>query len=114
MVNHISYYQSTGLQEKIYTAFRVWDRVKETISSQSLEWTDWKGSILAAGQTYSWNNVLVIGTSSFLGINLSGLYKAYTGTNKIIFDDNKGIALKGYRFRTYRKLSQTTFTKKPS
>lgn len=113
MVNHMSYYQSSGLQEKIYTAFRVWDRVKENIASESLDWTFWKGSILA-GQTYSWNNVLVIGTNSFFGVSLPNIYKTYTGTNKIVFDDNSGIALSGYRFRTYRKLSQTTFTKKPS
>lgn len=113
MMNHMSYYQSTGLQEKILTAFRVWDRVKETILASALEWSFWKGSLLQS-ETYTWNNVLVIGKSSFLGINLSDIYKAYVGTNKTIFDDNRGIRLSGYKFRTYTKTSDVSFIRKPS
>lgn len=113
MVNHLSYYQSTGLQEKIYTAFRVWDRVKETLTNQDLAWNFWRGTGSIVG-TFSWNNVLVISQSSSLGISLPEIFKAYVGTNKIIFDDNSGVSLSGYRFRTYRQITPVTFTKKPS
>jgi len=113
MVNHMSYYQSTGLQEKIFTTFRIWDRVKETLTNQDLAWQFWKGS-LSNVSTYSWNNVLVIGQSSTFGISLPEIFKAYVGTNKIIFDDNSGVSLKNYRFRTYGRLSAVSFSKKPS
>jgi hypothetical protein len=113
MVNHLSYYQSTGLQEKIFTTFRVWDRVRETLTNQELAWNFWRGTGQTIG-TYSWNNVLVIGQSSSLGISLPEIFKSYVGTNKIIFDDSQGIALSSYRFRTYRRLSSVSFTKKPS
>lgn len=113
MVNHISYYQSTGLQEKVLTTFRVWDRVKESLTNQELAWNFWRGTGSIVG-TYSWNNVLVIGQSSFLGISLPEIFKAYVGTNKIIFDDNGKVTMSGYRFRTYRRTSSVSFVKKPS
>jgi hypothetical protein len=113
MVNHVSYYQSTGLQEKILTTFRVWDRVKETISNEELDWDFWRGDGISLN-TYAWNNVLVIGQISNLGISLPEIFKAYVGTNKLIFEDNSGVRLSGYRFRTYRRVTPVTFTKKPS
>jgi hypothetical protein len=113
VMNHMSYYQSTGLQEKIFTTFRVWDRVRETLTNQELAWDFWKGTGSIIG-TYSWNNVLVIGQTSSLGISLPEIFKSYIGTNKIIFDDNSGVSLSGYRFRTYRRVSPVSFTKKPS
>jgi hypothetical protein len=113
LVNHLSYYQSTGLQEKVFTTFRIWDRVKETINNQQLAWSFWKGSLSALG-TFSWNNVLVIGRASTLGISLPEIFKTYVGTNKTIFDDNKKMSLLGYRFRTYKRTTSVSFTKKPS
>lgn len=113
MVNHVSYYQSTGLQEKITTTFRVWDRVKETVSNEDLDWDFWRGDGISLN-TYAWNNVLVISQASNLGISLPEIFKAYTGTNKMIFDDNSGVALGGYRFRTYKRISPVRFSKKPS
>lgn len=113
MVNHVSYYQSTGLQEKIYTTFRVWDRVKETIANSSLDWDFWRGGVTNTS-TYTWNNVLIIGQTSSLGISLPEIFKSYVGTNKYVFDDSDGIKFSDYRFRTYRRVSPVTFTKKPS
>ncbi len=113
MVNHVSYYQSTGLQEKIYTTFRVWDRVKETLTNQELAWNFWRGTGSIVG-TYSWNNVLIIGQTSSLGISLPEIFKSYVGTNKIIFDDSLGLSLSGYRFRTYKRANPVRIIKKPS
>ncbi len=113
MVNHVSYYQSTGLQEKISTTFRAWDRVKETLTNQDLAWNFWRGTGTIVG-SYSWNNVLVIGNPSILGISLTQIFKSYVGTNKTVFDDNLGVSLFGYKFRTYKKITPVTFTKKPS
>lgn len=113
MVNHLSYYQSTGLQEKIYTTFRIWDRVKETLTNETLFWNFWKGSGTSP-ETYTWNNVLIIGQSNSLGISLPEIFKSYVGTNKIIFDDASGVSLSNYRFRTYKRVTPVTFTKKPS
>lgn len=113
MVNHLSYYQSTGLQEKVFTTFRIWDRVKETLTNQELAWNVWRGTGAIVG-TFSWNNVLIIGQSSSLGISLSEIFKSYVGTNKIVFDDNGRVSLSDYRFRSYKRIGSVTFTKKPS
>jgi hypothetical protein len=113
MVNHVSYYQSTGLQEKVNTTFRIWDRVRETISNDELGWDFWRGDGININ-TYAWNNVLIVSKPFSLGISLPEIFSAYVGTNKLIFDDNSGVALSGYRFRTYRRVTPVTFTKKPS
>lgn len=113
MVNHVSYYQSAGLQEKVTTTFRIWDRVRETVSNQDLDWDFWRGDGVSLN-TYAWNNVLIISQASNLGISLPEIFKAYTGTNKLIFDDNSGISLNSYRFRTYKRVSPVRFSKKPS
>jgi hypothetical protein len=83
LINNISYYQSTSLQEVQVTVSRPWLRVKSS-NSETLDrpWEYWLDS-------FTWNDVLVISSASFLGLNASNIYKAYTGTNKIIVDDLK-------------------------
>lgn len=77
--NNISYYKSTNLQEVTNTVERPWFKVK-LLGTLDLDWGFWNPA-------YMWNNVLVISETSYYGVNPSDIYKVYTGTNKIIIDD---------------------------
>ena len=77
--NNISYYKSTNLQEVQTVIERPWFKVKVAETTE-LEWDYWKFPFL-------WENVLVIATTSYYGVDPSDIYKIYTGTNKIIIDD---------------------------
>lgn len=77
--NNISYYKSTNLQEVQVVVERPWFKVKN-IAALTLDWDYWKFPFL-------WQGVLVISNTSYYGVDPSDIYKIYTGTNKIIIDD---------------------------
>jgi hypothetical protein len=105
LINNVSYYQSTSLQEVQVTVSRPWLRVKSsTTDPLDRTWEYWLDS-------FTWNDVLVISSASFLGLNASNIYKAYTGTNKIIVDDLKvdtntsnTFRLKNYQYNVLRNV----------
>jgi hypothetical protein len=112
LVNNISYYQSTSLQEVQVTVSRPWLRVKSTTEDPlDRPWDYWLSS-------FSWNGVLVISSASFLGLDASNIYKAYTGTNKIIIDDTKvdtntanTFRLKNYEYNILKNVLLQSSTK---
>ena len=77
--NSISYYKSTNLQEVLNTIERPWFKVK-LLGPLELDWGFWNPS-------YLWDGVLYISKTSYYGVDPSDIYKIYTGTNKIIIDD---------------------------
>ena len=82
--NNISYYKSTNLQEVQDVVRRPWFKVRNlespTLGSLTLDWDFWYPAFL-------WRGVLVISTTSYYGVDPSDIYNIYTGTNKIIIDD---------------------------
>lgn len=80
MINNISYYQSTNLQEIQQSVNRPWNKVES--DGTTYDWSFWDASFI-------WGQVLVISTTSTFGVDASNIYKTYTGTNKIIVDDTK-------------------------
>jgi hypothetical protein len=101
--NTISYYQSTNLQEVQQVEIRPWFAVKYAIPL-TLEWDYWKSS------SFIWNEVLVLASSSYYGVNPETIYKSYTGTNKIIIDSEKVFTVNGYEYNVYKGITsqQTT------
>lgn len=100
LINNISYYQSTSLQEQQETEDRVWQDVLEGAESVELEWDFW--------DSFIWNDVLVLTSTSLFGVNPAEIYKSYTGTNKIIIDDYVAnddapnlFVFNGYEYRVY-------------
>ncbi len=77
--NSVSYYKSTNLQEVLNTVERPWFKVK-LLGPLELDWGFWNPS-------YLWDGVLYISKTSYYGVDPSDIYKIYTGTNKIIIDD---------------------------
>jgi hypothetical protein len=98
LFNNISFYQSTNLQEVQNVSERPWFRVKVLKSSQ-LDWKFWNSG------SFNWNKVLVLSETSYYGVNPSEVYKSYTGTNKIIIDDEKVLRFGNYAYTAYREVA---------
>lgn len=80
VVNTISHYKSTNLQEVQQTSTRPWYKVASA-DTIDLEWLYWETS-------FKWQEVLVLSKTSYYGVDPSDIYRAYTGTNKIIVDNS--------------------------
>lgn len=91
LVNNISYYESSSLQEIERQSLRHWD----AIAQDSNTWGYWKDKLTRYGEIYLWRDVLVVSSTKFYGIGPDNIYKAYTGTNKISAGDNAAIYLGG-------------------
>lgn len=99
MMNNISHYQSTSLQEIQRQELRKWS---ETLSPDGIEVRDWQYWT----DSFIWNDVLVKSTTTVYEITPDIIYKTYVGTNKIIIDDNSGgIVLKNYEYPVYSGVS---------
>lgn len=79
LVNLISTYKSTNLQEVQTVTKRPWFKVRYS-GALDLDWNFWDIA-------YKWQGVLVLSSTSYYGANPSDIYKAYAGTNKFIVDD---------------------------
>ena len=92
--NGLSYYQTTNLQAIQNVTKRPWARVKFALEGL-FDWEYWN-------QYYLWQGVLVQSSVSYYGVDPSDLYKAYTGTNKIIIDDNRVFSIKDYEYAVFK------------
>ena len=107
LFNSISYYQSTNLQEVQNIAERPWFRVK-VLNSYPLDWDFWNVG------SFNWNKVLVLSETSFYGVSPSDVYKSYTGTNKIIVDDDRPIRFGEYSYTVFTDVFWNQFTLDPA
>jgi len=108
LFNSISYYQSTNLQEVQNISERPWFRVRVLGSStQPLRWDFWDSP------SFNWNKVLVLSEKSYYGVDPSDVYKSYTGTNKIIVDDERPISLGNYSYTIFTDVNWSQFVQDP-
>jgi hypothetical protein len=96
LINNISQYQSTNLQEIQRQTLRSWYTAKFD-NEDVYDWDFWN-------EDYTWNGVLVFSSSTYFGINPADIYKAYTGTNKIIIDDDRPLRINGYEYTNYQNI----------
>lgn len=107
LINNVSQYKSTNLQEIQEQDFRKWLEVSNNPADLSaLGWRFWSN-------TYIWNGVLIKSSTSTYGISPDDIYKTYIGTNKIIVDDNQSILLQDYEYSSYANTSWTTSVTTP-
>jgi hypothetical protein len=106
LFNSISYYQSTNLQEVQSIAERPWFRVK-VLGSYELDWEFWDSG------SFNWNKVLVLSETSYYGVNPSDVYKSYTGTNKIIVDDDRPVRFGEYAYTLFTDVNWNQFVQDP-
>lgn len=97
LFNNISYYKSTNLQEVQKVSKRPWFKVKFA-GPNELDWDFWT-------KAYLWQGVLVLSSTSYYGVNPSDIYKTYTGTNKIIVDDETPFRFNLYQYSMYKDIS---------
>lgn len=96
LVNNITHYESTNLQEVQNVSVRPWFKVK-FLGTNELDWQFWSSA-------YLWKGVLVLSSTSYYGVNPSDIYKTYTGTNKFIVDDDRLLSFGEYEYNTYKDI----------
>jgi hypothetical protein len=106
LFNSVSYYQSTNLQEVQNISERPWFRVK-VLGSFGLDWEFWDSG------SFNWNKVLVLSETSYYGVSPSDVYKSYTGTNKIIVDDNRPVRFGEYSYTLFTNVNWSQFVQDP-
>jgi len=105
LFNNIGYYQANSLQQIQSTLVRPWLKVKNDGIS-NLNWQYWINN-------FTWQGMLVLGTSSLYGVNPDSVYKTYLGTNKIIIDDLEGMIFDADKVKIYADTSWQTSVKVP-
>ena len=95
--NALSYYETTNLQEVKTVTKRPWSRVRFSTDG-IFDWEYWN-------DFYMWDGVLIQSSSSYYGVNPEDLYKSYTGTNKIIVEDDKVFGIEGYEYSVLKDIS---------
>lgn len=106
LFNSISYYQSTNLQEVQKISERPWFRVK-VLGAEPLNWRFWDIP------SFNWNKVLVLSETSYYGVNPSDVYKSYTGTNKIVVDDDRPVSFGEYSYTVFTDVNWNQFVQDP-
>ena len=103
--NNISHYQSTNLQQVQNVTTRPWLRVR-FLGISELDWAFWESA-------YTWEDVLIIASTSYYGVDPQDIYKTYTGTNKFIVDDSREFRLSDYEYTYRNNVIAQTQTIKP-
>jgi hypothetical protein len=98
LVNNISQYKATSLQEIQRNTLRSWLLTVNPTPTTSEIWGGWS-------QDFSWNGVLVAIQSNIFGVDPSDIYKTYIGTNKIIIDDDIPLRFNNYEYNTYQGIT---------
>jgi len=102
LMNNISHYQYTSEQELQSIKTRPWNEVLNG-TAETLAWSYWKNS-------FTWKDVLYLLTTEKGNINPEDIFKAYTGTNKIIFSDDELLTLTEIPHRIYKDISWKSIT----
>jgi hypothetical protein len=101
LVNNISQYQATSLQEIQRNTLRSWLLASAIVPGEPQDWDYWN-------QDFTWNGVLIAIQSNILGVDPSDIYKTYTGTNKIIIDDDIPLKINNYEYNAYQGITWQT------
>lgn len=102
MINNISYYNSSRLQQVQTVAVRPWFSVKES-GRIKFDWKDWKG-------IFRWFEVLVLSSKNFYGVDPSDIYAAYVGASKITVDDKSILRIFRSKYRVISNSVTRLFT----
>jgi hypothetical protein len=107
LVNNLSHYQLTSAQEVVTSVQRMWVDVKEPNGSVEV-WSYW-----TEDGDGTWSNVLNLGDTVLSSVNPEEFYKAYTGTNKKIVEDDSQLTFGDYKYNFYTEVSWQSNTITP-
>jgi hypothetical protein len=86
--------------------------------ASSGKWEDLQDKLIVDQDTlppYNWQNVKIISQSRTFNIDPKTIYEKYTGSNRIVIDDeSSGVLIDPEKFRMYRDISWSTNTKIPA
>jgi hypothetical protein len=105
LFNNVAYYQANNLQQIQSTLVRPWLKVK-TDGITNFNWQYWLNN-------FTWQGVLVVGTSNLYGVNPDLVHQTYLGTNKIIIDDLEGMIFDADKVKIYADTSWQSSVKIP-
>jgi hypothetical protein len=108
LVNNLSHYQLTSAQEVLTSVQRMWGDVKEPTSGTVVMWSYW-----TEDGDGTWSNVLNLGDTVLSSVNPEDFYKAYTGTNKKIVEDDSQLTFGDYQYNFYTEVSWESNTTTP-
>jgi len=100
LFNNVAYYQANNLRQIQGTVTRPWLRVK-TEDAVNFTWSYWQTN-------KTWYETLVIGSSNLYGVSPGDIYRAYLGTNKIIFDDESVLSVDSDKMQIYQDVTWST------
>jgi hypothetical protein len=100
-ITNISYYNAINLQQIQTTSARQWLKVKQD-GFLELDWSYWEGQ-------FKWFEVLVLASSSFYGVDPSGIYKTYVGTSKVGIDDRTILRAGRYKYNVLSRSKTDLF-----
>jgi hypothetical protein len=100
--NNISHYQSTDLQQLQRVITRPWLNVKND-GLIDFEWQYWLDNFI-------WEGMLSVSVSELYGVSPETIYDSYTGTNKIIIDDQEGLSINSDALRIYSAVQWSSET----
>jgi hypothetical protein len=111
--NNISYTLATNIEKSESLETRPWDAI-ENLDSSTATWNyvlnTWK---LPA--TTTWQDVKIINQSQIYNINSQATYERYTGSNRIVIDDESaGLLISPEKFVAYREISWVNNVKIPA
>jgi len=116
MVDNISQYQSSQLDETSRTVYRRWSGVL----GDNEKWFNWYDSganpeFERTGEIrdFSWRDVLFVSTDSAPVVDGNTIYQKYTGTDRLIVDTDAVLTLDGYRYTLYTDILWRTNTVSP-
>lgn len=103
LFNNISFYKTNNLANVQNLITRSWQKViNDSTGTTPDGWEYWTSAgnpgVIGWG---TWFNVLAIDTYETTDFDPGTIYKAYIGTNKIVFDDNEGIELETDSVKAY-------------
>jgi hypothetical protein len=107
LVNNLSHYQLTSAQEVLTSVQRIWGEVKEPNGTVEM-WSYW-----TEDGDGTWSNVLNLGDTVLSSVNPEEFYKAYTGTNKKIVEDDSQLTFGDYQYNFYTEVSWQSNTITP-
>jgi hypothetical protein len=103
-MDNISVYAANRLQQVQITNERSWARVESPVLG-NVDWVFWT--------PYIWNEVLIMSSRSFYGINPEDIYQLYTGTNRLIVDDGEKIRARYYQYKVINTTSTSNLVVNP-
>ena len=104
LVNNISYYTSSGIEQAEAGISKQWIRVQQN-EEESIEWDTWIDLL--------WEELLLAEETIFYGANPSNIYKSFVGADKIVVGDDKPIEFKNYSYNIYQNASRSVTTYEP-